>query len=154
MIAHLKGLTDDEKETMMKAPVLISILIAGADNDIDRLEIKKAVNVAYKEQKNARESLVDYYKEVGKDFEDKIMVLSQHYPAKVSDRNDIIIRELEKLNYILPKLDLQFAVEFYTSIRELAKKVAEASGGVLGYLAVGYEENKLIDLKMIKDPAV
>lgn len=154
MISEFITLTDDERETMMKIPVLVSILIAGADNDIDRQEIRKAVSIAYNKQKYARQSLINYYKEVGQDFEDKIKVLIQQYPAKASERNPLINDELEKLNSILPKLDPGFAVDFYTSIRELARKVAEASGGVLGYMAVGYEENKLMNLKIIKDPAV
>ncbi|MEM6829901.1 MAG: hypothetical protein AAF551_05250, partial [Bacteroidota bacterium] len=61
--------------------------------------------------------------------------------------------ELRKLNFILPKIDNNFAVKFYASLKELAKKIAEASGGVLGYLSVGYEEAKLMELKMLKDPA-
>jgi hypothetical protein len=154
MITEFTTLTDDERETMMKIPALVFILIAGADDNIDRKEIRKAVGIAYTKQKHAREALVNYYKEVGQDFEDKIMVLVQQYSPKVSDRNPLIIEELEKLNSILPKLDPQFAVEFYASLRKLAKKVAKASGGVLGYMAVGHEESKLMNLKMIKDPAV
>ena len=60
--------------------------------------------------------------------------------------------ELEKLNEILPKLPKEFAVDYYWSLRSLAKKIASASGGLLGYMAVGYEESKLIGLDMIHAP--
>lgn len=153
MISEFINLTDDERETMMKAPVLVTILIAGADNDIDRQEIRRAVGIAYAKKENPSELLVDYYNEVGQDFEDKIKVLIQQYPINASERNHLIVEELEKINSILPKLDNEFAVDFYASLRELAKKVAEASGGLLGYMAVGYEENKLMNLQMIKNPA-
>lgn len=146
-------LTEEERELMFKVPILVSILIAGADNDIDRSEIRKAVDISSIKQKQAREELLDYYREVAQDFEDKMKVLIQHYPQNALERNPMIIEELEKVNLVLPKLDNRFAVEFYASIRDIAKKVAEASGGVLGYMAVGYEESKYIDLKMIKDPA-
>lgn len=154
MINEFQNLTEDEQETMYRVPVLVSILIAGADNEIDRYEIKKAVDLSNIKQRSAREELIEYYREVGQDFEDKMKVLINHYPANAQERNKLIIEELERLNSILPKLDQKFAVEFYASIKDIAKKVAEASGGVLGYMAIGYEENKLIDLKMVKDPAV
>ncbi|MFT5642306.1 MAG: hypothetical protein ACI9A7_002415, partial [Cyclobacteriaceae bacterium] len=38
-------------------------------------------------------------------------------------------------------------------LKELAKKIAEASGGLLGYLSVSYEESKMIELKAITDPS-
>lgn len=152
MIDQFKALSNEEIETMLQVPILVSILIAGADNEIDNSEIKEAVSIARLKQKKARIDLIDYYKEVAVDFEDKLKVMIQHFPAKAEERNPIIIAELEKVNDILPKLDRKFSIEFYSSIKDIAKKIAEASGGLLGYLAVGYEESKLIGLNMIKDP--
>ncbi|MGK7392449.1 MAG: hypothetical protein ACNS60_18995 [Candidatus Cyclobacteriaceae bacterium M2_1C_046] len=153
MIDEFQNLSEDETETMYKVPVLVSILIAGADNEIDRSEIRKAVDLSSIKQRSAREELIAYYREVGQDFEDKMKVLILQYPSEADKRNKEIIEELEELNKILPKLDRKFAIEFYASVKDIAKKVAEASGGVLGYMNIGYEESRLIDLKMIKDPA-
>jgi len=153
MIEEFKDLTSVEIETMFKVPVLVSILIAGADNDIDKSEIKQAVSISKLKQVKARPSLISYYQEAGTDFEDKLKVLIQQYPVDAGERNPILIEELEKVNDILPKIDQRFAVVFYNSIRDIAKKIAEASGGVLGYMAVGYEESKLIGLDMINDPS-
>lgn len=153
MIEEFKNLTQEEVEVMYKVPVLVSILIAGADNDIDRSEIRQAVSLSKIKQTKAREDLIDYYKEAGKDFEDKMKVMIQQYPARSEERNPLIIAELKKLNSILPKLNNNFAQEFYGSIKDIAKKIAESSGGLLGYMAVGYEESKLIALDMVKDPA-
>ena len=152
MIADFEKLNEEEVEAILKVPLLVSILIAGADNEIDNSEIKKAVDISRSKQIRARKSLLDFYQEVGENFEDKLKVLIQQYPLNSEERNPVITDELEKINSILPKLDKQFASEFYESIKDIAKKVAEASGGVLGYMAIGYEESKLIDLKMIKDP--
>ena len=38
-------------------------------------------------------------------------------------------------------------------MKDHAVKIAESSGGVFGFMSVGYEESKVIDLKMIKDPS-
>lgn len=153
MIADFEKLNEEEVEAMLKVPLLVSILIAGADNEIDNSEIKKAVDISRSKQTRARKSLLDFYQELGDNFEDKLKILIHQYPGSSEQRNPIIIDELEKVNTILPKLDKKFASEYYESIKEIAKKVAEASGGVLGYMAIGYEESKLVELKMIKDPA-
>ena len=153
MIEEFKDLTPEEVETMLKVPVLVSILIAGADNDIDKSEIKQAVSISKLKQVKARPGLINYYQQAGADFEDKLKVLIQQYPVDAAERNPILIEELSKINDILPKIDSKFAIVFYNSIKDMAKKIAEASGGVLGYMAVGYEESKLIGLSMIKDPA-
>ncbi|MTI19542.1 hypothetical protein E1176_00765, partial [Fulvivirga sp. RKSG066] len=131
----------------------VSILIAGADGTIDKSEIKQAVSLSKSKQTSAREDLIEYYRVAGQDFEDKMKIMIAAYPKDAADRNPLIIGELEKVNQIFPKLDPHFAQEFYASIKDMAKKIAEASGGVLGYMAVGYEESKLIGLEMIKAPS-
>lgn len=153
MIAEFNALNNEEIETMLAVPVLVTILIAGADGQIDKSEVNEAISIAKLKQKKARVGLIDYYREVGTDFEDKLKVMIQQFPSKAEERNPIIIEELSKVNAILPKLENNFSVEFYASIKDLAKKIAESSGGILGYMAVGYEESKLIELKMINNPS-
>lgn len=153
MITDFEKLNEEEVEVMLQVPLLVSILIAGADNEIDNSEIKKAVDISKSKQIRARKSLLDFYNEVSDNFEDKLKIMIQNFPVSAEERNPLIIDQLEKVNDILPKLDRQFAIEFYESAKDIAKKVAEASGGVLGYMAIGYEESKLIGLKMITDPA-
>lgn len=152
MIEEFTNLNQEEADLMYKVPLLVSVLIAGADNDFEKTELQHAINLTKLKQEKAREGLIDYYREAGKDFEDKMKVMIQQYPSSTADRNASIITELEKVNNILPKLDQKFSTEFCASLRDMAKKIAEASGGVLGYMAVGYEESKLIGLEMIKNP--
>ena len=153
MIPEFEPLREDEVEVVVKAPVYVAILIAGADGNIDKSERKEAINIARNKQTRSREQLVDFYKIVGESFEENFNKLIDELPSGTDERNTEIIKELRKLNFILPKIDNNFAIKFHASLKELAKKIAEASGGVLGYLSVGYEEAKLMDLKMIKDPS-
>lgn len=152
MISEFQYLEKAEQDFMYSVPVLVSILIAGADSSIDKSEITKAVSTLKLKQSHSRKSLTDYYKVAGQDFEDKLKVTIAAYPNGTKERNERIVSELEKLNGIFTKIDQEFAIEFYNSIKDIAKKIAEASGGVLGYMAVGYEESKFVDLKMIKEP--
>lgn len=153
MIKEFNTLRDDEIEVLLRAPVLVSILIAGADDKIDKSEITQAVEIANSKQSRAREQLIEYYKEVGKDFHDKFVALVNEMPDTSEGRLEIITKELKKLNFILPKIDQKFAIKLHASLKDMAKKVAEASGGILGYMSVSYEEAKLMELKMIDDPS-
>ncbi|MFH6982324.1 hypothetical protein [Marinoscillum sp. 108] len=152
MIKEFENLREEEIDVLLTAPVYVAILIAGADGNIDKSERKEAIDVAHSKQSRAREQLVDYYKLVGESFESKFNKLIDELPESAEERNKVLTAELRKLNFILPKMDKNFGVKLHASLKELAKKIAEASGGVLGYLSVSYEESKLIELQMIKEP--
>jgi hypothetical protein len=128
-------------------------LIAGADGKIDSNEIKKSVTLAGLKKKKARKDLLEYYGHVNKDFEDKIKVTIANLPLGNKEREKILIEDIEKVNDAFQKIDKKFATKLYASLKETATHIAEASGGVFGYMSVGYEESRLIDLKMIKDPS-
>ena len=141
-----------EQDMMFKAPILVCILIAGADGTIDRKEIKEAISFAQRETKS-QTSLSNYFKEVSQDFEDKVKVIIQNYPYESTQRSPMIIEELGSLNSVLKKLDKSFSKQFYTSLRSIAEKIASSSGGLLGINSVGAEEAKYITLPMINDPS-
>ncbi|WP_375581362.1 hypothetical protein ABWH96_10265 [Marivirga tractuosa] len=152
MIPELKNLSDSEINLLKKIPAMVTILIAGADEQISRSELKKAVNVTNIKQSKARKELLSYYQEIAPDFEKSLNDLLASYPSDAEIRSKQVIEEIERLNDILSKVDRYWALQFVSSMKDLAKKVAEAAGGVFGYLSIGYEESKLIDLEMIKVP--
>lgn len=153
MIPEFDRLTNREIELMLKAPILACILIAGADGKIDQKEIEGAIEVARKKQRRSLANLLEFYRDVGEDFEDKLKVVIQSYPMKAVQRNPLIVEELAQLNNLLPKLNKAFALAFYNSMKEIAHKIAESSGGVLGLNKIGEEEAKYVELPMIKDPS-
>ena len=109
MIPEFDRLSNSEIELMLKAPFLVCILIAGADNNIDKKEIKKAIQLAEMKKGKATSRIIEFYKMVAEDFEDKLMVVMQSLPASADKRNPIISDELSQLNAILPRLDKSFA---------------------------------------------
>jgi hypothetical protein len=151
MVDELARLKDSEAELMLKAPILLCILIAGADGTIDRKEIKEAINVTAR--KKDKSILDSYFREVSQDFEDKFKILLQSYPYESTQRNPILIEELSQLNPILKKLDRLFSKPFYDMLKELAEKIAGSSGGFWGMMSVGSQEAKYIHLPMLEDPS-
>ena len=154
MIAEFENLEQEEQNLLYIAPVLVAILVAGADGKIDKSEMREAISISGMKKIKAGKNLLQYYNEVGKDFEDKRKIGIARYPSDTKKRQEMISKELSGINAILPKLNRKFAITYYASLKDFAKRIAESSGGILGYMSIGYEESKLIDLKMIKDPYV
>lgn len=152
MIPEFQKLKDEEIELMLKAPILVCILIAGADGNIDRKEIKQAIDVAQK-QKKGNDTLSVYFKELSQDFEDKIKVLIQSFPYESTQRAPLVIEELAQINILWTKIDSTFAADFYEMLLALAEKIATSSGGLWGMKSVGEEEAKYMKLPMLNDPS-
>lgn len=153
MIPELEKLSESEIDLLKKIPAMVTILIAGADEEISKSELKEAINLTKIKQSKARKELLGYYKDIAPDFEKSLNELLKSYPKEAEIRSKQVIEDIERLNDILTKVDRNWAIQFVDSMKDIAKKVAEAAGGVFGYLSIGYEESKLIDLKMIKVPS-
>ena len=154
MIPEFDRLSQSEIELMQKAPILACILIAGADDNIDDKEIKGSIELAKKKHKKFKGgALANFYLDMSQDFEDKLKIVIQSYPVDAKKRNAIITEELGKINMIWPKLEKNFALKFYISMKDIALNTAESSGGLLGMKSVGDEEARLVELPMIKDPS-
>lgn len=151
MIAELSRLSSAEQELAYKAPVLVCILIAGADGNIDRREIRKAIDIAQKKQKGTDPVSV-LFKELAQDFEDKLKVIEQGYPYEATQRTPLISDELKGLNTLWPKLPATFSKGYYEMLLMLAREVASSSGGLLGMNKIGSEEARLVKLTMIQNP--
>lgn len=152
MICEFEKLNDQEIELMLKAPILVCILIAGADGNIDRKEIKQAIAVAQKQKKDSA-SLAEYFKELSQDFEDKIKVLIQSFPYESTQRAPLVMEELAQVNALWTKIDPTFALEFYEMLLTLAEKIATSSGGLWGMKTVGAEEARFMKLPMLTSPS-
>ncbi len=152
-VAELRNLDEKNRRALMLAPVYVSALIAGADGKVDKKELAKAINTIQAKQKQSRPALQDFYAAVGKTFEEDLLHLLNQLPADQKEREKQIVGFLEDTSWALGKVDKEFGKQLYFSLKEVAKKIAESSGGIFGYLSVGYEESRFVDLKMIKDPA-
>ena len=72
MIPDTENLTQEEQDFMCSLPIYVSVLIAGADGKIDKHEIKKAISLTSIKTQKARKELIDYFKRINTDFEDKL----------------------------------------------------------------------------------
>ncbi|MFQ5627278.1 MAG: hypothetical protein ACE5I1_00845 [bacterium] len=153
MIAPFKKLNPDEIKLMVETPALVTILIAGADENIEKKETDWAAKLTkYRKATAKHPALQDYYAEVDKDFENMLNRLINALPAGAGERNEKISTELSKLNDILPRLSKEFATIFYNDMKSFAEGVAKSAGGVMGVGSIGHEEEKWLHLAMINRP--
>ena len=148
-IKYFSGLSGQEAETLLKAPAQITVLIAGADGDIASKEIEMGEKLVNYRTFTAEVLLHNYYEAVKVRMEDDLNeALDSYVDAPVETLNGLIAA-LSDTNDILRKLDPDYKKALVDSWRSLARKVAEAQGGLFGYGSIDEAEKKLIDLPMI-----
>ena len=151
MIQQFAGLSQEEQQAMVDAVPLITLLIAGADGNIDSAELewsKKLTEI--RSYTTADDHTESYYQMVGESFEGRINGLLLELPDDQKAREVEITNRLSALNDILPKLEANLGQHFHKSFVSFAQHVAKASGGFLGMGSISKEEAELISLPMIQ----
>ena len=154
MVKELAGLSKDELELVLKAPLLVGLLIAGADGTIDQKEMRQGLDLAEHHLQKAAGEYSVFYQSIAQDFDEKFTILLQQYPKDVSKRQQMVVKELEKLNPVLRKIDPRFARPYHQCLLEVSHKIAESSGGFLRKNKVSPEESTWVNLPMIAEPGL
>ena len=152
MVDVFRTLRDDEIEIVMNAPAMVAMLIAGADDDVDKDEIAEAIHYATT-AKHRYDKLGEFFEEIAAKFEDIFKNYISDLPDHLDTRQHAITSYLRQLNGILPKLEPEVAGQIHKFLLDLAKVVAEASGGVFGIKKVSKVEAQYLPLDMIDKPA-
>ncbi len=151
----MENLNADDKNTLYALPFYIATLIASADGNVDESEIKRAITVInLQTEKETYPALTEFYNEVNQDFEDKLKIIISNSPLKPHERNMFLSKRIADANMVLQKLDPFFALKLYNSLRNLARQIAKASGGIFGYGSIGNEESKLLNLNFLDMPTL
>jgi len=150
MTSHFSELSEQEKQILSDAIPLITILVAGADSNIDDTEAKwaeKLTHIRTFDEKS--EDVQNYYEQIDGMVDDRINSYLTMLSKDHEERMNQVSAELAKLNPILAKLDHFYAVALYQSFLSFARHIARASGGVLRFLTIGPKEHQVVDLPMI-----
>lgn len=145
-IKYFHHLSEQEVSQLLQVPAQVTILIAAADDDIDKREANWARKLVRYRAFTEHVRLHDYYEAVHPRFEADLTAAEAQWAEGGSEA---LVEALKGVNGILPKLEEAYADLLRNSWRSLARKVAEASGGILGFGSVGAEEQPVVDLPMI-----
>jgi len=149
MIPQFENLSSEEVASMLNAVPLITVLIAGADGEIDDEEKAWGSKLTKIRSYAHPDSLQPYYEEIGINYEKRVEELINSLPKDVAQRSEIISGRLAELNDIFPKLEINFAKRLYDSFTSFAEHVAKASGGFLRIGSISADEKQWLDLPMI-----
>ena len=143
------NLSSEEIQKLHDAPAQVTVLVAGADGNIDPKEIAAAEKVTQIRSFSYHEVMKSFYETVNADFQETLDQLISELPADLEERQAELSSRLTQLNPILAKLDHHIARLFYETLLSLASHVAKASGGIIGMFTINNEEKKVIELPMI-----
>lgn len=150
MPREFSKLTETEQQQMFDAIPLITILIAGADGDMDDKELEWAEKLTKIRSYDHSNDLNDYFSEVGAQFSNRLNDMVVKLPKGTEERQQVVTEQLKALNPILHKMEHHDAVHYYKNFRSFARHVAEASGGILGFASVSKEEADVLELPMLE----
>lgn len=149
MDQELSLLTPGQITLLKDAHAYITVLIAGADGNIDEAELSWAEKIAEIRTYAGDERLHDFHEAVNKEIADKIKQLVAGLPSDPASRNQVISETLSQLNPILASLNPSIGAYLYKGYVSFAERIAKASGGVLSFFTIGPEERKWVGLPMI-----
>lgn len=149
MLDQFKHLKEDEFQELIDAIPVITLLIAGADGDIQDLELAKSEKITRIRGFSGADVMREFYDKVGENYHDRLIRWLKVVPKDTDERNQELSARLENLNPILAKLNPELGAKMYKSFTSFAKHVAKATGGFLGIGSINKEEAHWIDLPML-----
>ncbi|MFT5997787.1 MAG: hypothetical protein ACI81P_000232 [Neolewinella sp.] len=149
MLKEFHNLTPTEQQLMLDAIPLITILVAGADGEVDEVELAEAQRLADIRSFNTKGQTNAFYEKVDDNLTAHIMEMMKELPNALDPRQEAIIARLSGLNAVFAKMDVPFGYLYYKSFGSFAKHVGESHGGFMRFMTVGPQEAKVIDLPML-----
>jgi tellurite resistance protein len=149
MASLFSSLSETEYNDIKNAFARVAILVAGAEGKISKSElawVEKVVNIR---SYNLKGYMKEFYKDLNSDFHERLENVLNESSQETSSRQSELTLQLESLNKTLAKLDQKTGAQVYNGLISLAKHVATADGGILGFFTINSEEAKIIDLPMI-----
>ena len=150
-----KDLPEDKKKTLTSLPIIVTFMVAGADNEIDDQERLWAERLIELRASRNDSSLLQYYNDVEKHWDDHFAEHAGHMQRieNNQDRLQHLNGELAKANPIMKELEHDQAIDLYQSLRSYGEHIARASGGFLGFGSISAEEAAVLPLKVLYNPS-
>ncbi|MEO6188392.1 MAG: hypothetical protein ABIO82_02575 [Ginsengibacter sp.] len=127
---HFENLSEEERQLLYKAPILLSVLASCSPKEVHQGQKADAIKLAHLKTFTAMPSLLSYYAEVEKNFKEQFEdAIEKYCPCDESKRNEIK-KELAKINLIINKLDKEWAQSLHISLEKFANHVKKARHSV------------------------
>lgn len=130
MIKQFEKLTNEERELLYNAPVLVSVLVSCSYKEVNKYQKADAIKLAHLKTFTAHPLLLPYYVEVEKTFKERFdAAIKKYYPFDEVKRIELK-KEIEGVNRIIEKLDNEFARTLHKSLDGYTKHVKKAAHSI------------------------
>jgi hypothetical protein len=138
-------LTSEERELLKRSPLIVFLLVAGADHRIDKKEIDEFIQSLLFPHEFYSDLLVEAIDcllpgpvtELDKSDPDAlneaVKNVTLHMSHIIHHDHDEHLVDLLKAKHVLDKLPPEHARDFKLSLFHIAHRIAESSGGFLGF---------------------
>lgn len=132
MIKNFKNLNNDEVELLLKAPALFSVFAASNDHEISNAQKSDAIKLAHLKSFTSDDlTLISYYSEVEKKFKTYFESIVKIYTPFDDEKREELEIEIEKVNFVISKLDTDFANALHRSLCNYAEHVKKSDKSIL-----------------------
>jgi hypothetical protein len=131
MVTQLEDLVQHEKELLLKAPALVSLLAASGDHEINKKQKADAIKLSHLKTFTATPLLIPYYKEVEKNFDSYFEEAAKKYAPFDDEKRQALRTEINVLESVIKKLDKDFARILHASLKGYAEHVRRADGSFM-----------------------
>ena len=130
MIKQFKTLTNEEREILLKAPALVSVLASCSLNKVNKVQKADAIKLAHLKTFTANPILREYYEEVDKTFETQFDSIVEAYSPFDENKRSALKYEIEQVNLIIGKLENYYGETLYKSLEGYANHVRKAAHSI------------------------
>ena len=131
MIPQLEKLNSEEREHLLRTPVLLSVLAACSAKGINRDQKADAIKLSHLKPFTADPLLIPFYKEVEKTFEEDFELISKHYGLHDKANCAHLESEIKKTQPILKKLNRDYASKLMRSFEKYERHVKRSAHSVV-----------------------
>lgn len=128
---QLENLTNEERNILLTAPVILSVLASCSGNEINKDQKADAIRLAHLKTFTADPLLIPFYIEVEKNFKEQFeLVAKVCMPFDEIKRKEVKNR-MKTINLILEKLDRGYANKLHQSFEKYERHVRKAGQSVV-----------------------
>ncbi len=126
MIRQFENLTEEERELLFKAPVLVSVLASCSFNEVNKVKKADAIKLSHLKTFTANPILLFYYGEVEKNFKELFEAAIRKYFPFDAAKRIALKREMVQVNHVIEKLDKNYAQALNESLEKYTNHVKRA----------------------------
>ena len=144
MSTELEKLSQEDRETLLRAPVLVALLAAISDDgEVSSSEKSESIKLAHFRTYTSKPILHNFYKAVDPVFEAHFDEELAKLPEEWEAKQNYLETELLTLNTVLPKLNSVYAEELITSLKSFARHVFRSNSNFLQHFVLPIFTTKL-----------